>query len=135
MGPDKRFTIDGKEFFVQELCIAQDELLAELLSHFDLARLMDLDTQEFLQRVAEKKLLRRFLAILLIPVNGEFDEDKIPEIEEHTKKAPTGTALEVARDFLSKNENWLGYLRSSLAGPAVKPEAVRGKKKPIRTDN
>jgi hypothetical protein len=119
----KQFKIGTKKYFVDELDITQDELLTDIISELEIGQLMDMKVEKIFKAIASKKLLRRFLAILLIPVNSEFDEKKISAVEQDVKKMKNSQAIEVLQDFLSKNKESLNKLKDFL-GDLLPTETV-----------
>lgn len=115
MSEEKQYTIGDKKFFTREMTVEQWEHMAGILKEFDIAALLDLKIAGLLSAIIEKKLLRGFLSIILIPVNGDFDEDpeKLLEVQNQVKKIGS-QALEVLQDFLSKNRAWKDYLMKLL---------------------
>jgi hypothetical protein len=126
---EKQFEIGNKKFYVEELRIDQDELLTDIISELEIGQLMDMKVEKLFKAIASKKLLRRFLAILLIPVNSEFDEKKISEIEQVVKKMKNSQVIEVLQDFLSKNKDSLNKLTDFLGDliPAATVSPVKKK--------
>jgi hypothetical protein len=114
MAQKKHFSIGGMEFKIEELCIAQDEHLSAIFAELDITGLLDMNVEPFLKKISEKKLLRRLLAIILIPVNSEFDEEKIEEIEGQTVKIKNSQVEAIVQDFLLRNASWLKKARSFL---------------------
>jgi len=114
----KRYTIGEKEFEVPELCIAQDQALVQLLTECGVTDLANIDVARLLRAVGEQKKLQRFFALILVPVNAEFDEAKIDEIELLAAKMKNTTAFEVAEDFFDKNRAFWskldGYFRQIM---------------------
>lgn len=102
------------QYYVGELTVGQDELVAGILGEAglgDVAITGILPANLLLTKLSEKKLLRRFLAVVAIPAGAEFDEDKIPELEPLMAKMKSTQMVEVVETFLAENAGWVNSLK------------------------
>ncbi len=106
----KIYELGGKKYHVPMICQAQEEILLGLLADVGLMELVtdfllaknenaELDIDRILKNLSEKRLLTQFMATLLVPVNEEFDESRIPEIAQLVAKADPFLKFDVAQDF------------------------------------
>jgi len=112
---EKRFKVKDTEFIVDELTIEQDELIAQILEEIGISDVLDfggLNVEKILQGLHQKKLLRRFMALILVPVNAEFDESRIDEIAGILAKMKSSDMLAALEEFSKKNESWVKKLVS-----------------------
>ncbi len=124
MAEQKQFKISGKTFYTQELTIEQDELIAGVLQEVGIDSITDIRNvrlDNLLGAIREKRLLRRALSILLIPVNEVFDENNVDAVSELVKKATNTQVKAVLQDFLAKNPELQG-LWSSISAPETPKE-------------
>ncbi len=114
MEEGKEFRIGGKKYRTQELTIEQDELLMDVLKDvlkdINLDKMIDTDVTVIFRAIAQKRLLRRALSIILIPVNSEFSAKKLKEVEHDMAKCSNSIALEALKDFLQLNAGWVDLL-------------------------
>lgn len=130
MSDKKIYEVGGKSYFCDELTLAQDEILVGLLAQMEFNKLIELfgyvsvlfggegsgaefvsgekiDLESVLAALGQKGLLSLFVATVLTPEGGEFDEAKIPEIQKAVRRLKRSQYLEVIADFLHRNERSL----------------------------
>lgn len=106
----KIYELGGKKYHVPMICQAQEEILLgilaevgilEVVSDFLLARNenADIDFDRILRNLSQKRLLTRFMATLLVPVNEEFEEKRIEAIMKLVAKADPFLKFDVVQDF------------------------------------
>ncbi len=112
--------INGQEYVVDELTVAQDELIAEIIALLESDAVLlggEINVFSLAKSLGEKKLLRRFLSVVLVPAGEEFDESKCKEIEQQVAMVKSSAVMEVIEDFLHKNAGWMQKLYSYFLPP------------------
>jgi hypothetical protein len=111
----KSYKINDKHYMLaDEPTIAQDELFAGIISDAGLgmtALTGQIHVDTFLSSVSKNKLLRRLLAIILVPMNQEFDETSIEAMEAVAAKMKTTPAMEAIKSFFGQNRSWIEKLK------------------------
>jgi len=116
----RTYQLGDTTYYVPPLCLAQDEILLGILGEAGIADMelgedLTLDLNDLLKRLAQKRLLRRFLGTILVPVNEKFDESKLPEMEKIAGQLDNLQILEIIEDFLSVNGKFFKLLNTFLA--------------------
>lgn len=106
----KRWKLGEVEYEVQELEVGQDQEIMKLLEENDLLDMSRLTLSKLFQVLGAEQKLQRLFALILVPVNGRFELEKVQEIEAHTARLKNSAALEVAEDFFGKNRDFLSKL-------------------------
>ena len=103
----KVYQIQEKKLTQTELTLGQDKELIKLWKEAGLSaeKLKDIqDLNGIIDLLIERKILERFLFIILNGPKEEIDWDAIPN----------SVLFEVISDFLALNEKWIGKLRNFL---------------------
>jgi len=113
----KTYTIAGTEYVVKELTFAQDEVLLEVMAAsglLDIDSLHELPIGELIMKLSAQKLLRKFFAVLIVPKDGEYEEEKLEEMMAVIGKATNPQLEGIYKDFLSSNGAFLKRLRGYM---------------------
>lgn len=114
------FEVNGVQYQVAPLCQAQEDILLEIFGEIgvvdmavDLA-MRDEETEIKLDQVlinlGRKRLIPRFLATVLVPVNQKFDETNLEKVISDVAAAPSDLKFRVWPDFLAAAGNYRQHL-------------------------
>lgn len=121
------YKIEDDELEVKELVLAQDEIVLEVLAKAGIAdfdQLSEIPIGQFILKLKEEKLLRKFFAAIVSPRGSAFDETEFEATMKTIGKA-TNTQLEgMFKDFLSVNKPFLGRLSGYMERLFKIPEKI-----------
>ena len=84
--------------------------------------LKEVDLDGLLFQLSQKKILRRLLGCVLVPVNAVFDEDKLEEMMKVAGKLEAEAKIDVAIDFFFVNKKYFDKLKSMMRrNPMTRP--------------
>lgn len=117
----KTYTIGDKTYTMDELVLDQEEALAELLQ--PLYEAGETTAKGLVDGLLRQKLLKRALAIILMPAGQEIEKVDREEVFAHLgRHLKLSAQAQVIRDFFEVN----GEAIAALKGLAVAPVAKEG---------
>lgn len=113
----KGVEINGVQYAVAPLCQAQEDILLELFGEAGIVNTAiematgeedkDIDFDGLLINMGRKRLIPRFLAVILVPVNQKFNEDRLPKLREIMSAESAELKFRVWPDFLAVGGKYL----------------------------
>ena len=111
----KRYEIGGKVFTQDELVLSQEEALADLLGPLMQGK-GDITAQGLVEQLLQKKMLRKALALVLVPDGESVESRDVEGIEAHLgPHLKLSQQAEVIKDFFDCNASVVGELKALAA--------------------
>lgn len=119
----KRYEIGGKAYRLDELVLDQEEALADLLE--PLYGGGETTAQALVDALLRKKLLKKALAIILMPEGEDPEKVDRAEVERHLgRHMSMSQQAAVVRDFFAVNAGALSELKALAAEASTKGTAA-----------